>query len=875
MRVFLLALCAFVVPASALAQSASPLPTGKLPDTVKPIAYRLDMTILPERERFSGHTEIDVELKQPAASIFMHGRDLKVSRAVVKIGKRETPVTFTQKSPTGLAQVDFGRTIPAGKLTLKFDYNAAFAGGPSGLYRIKVGDDWYSWSQFESIDARAAFPSFDQPGYKTPFTVSVTTKPGFVAVSNAPEQGKPLSAGKLVKHRFAPTEPLPTYLVAFVTGPFVTVQGTVPATPQRPKPLPLRIVGTKPYAGQMAYALEGSKKIVALLEHYFDQPFPYPKLDQIGSPVMPGAMENAGADIYGDGILFVDEDSPTEDKQTFGMVVAHELSHQWFGDVVTPAWWDDIWLNESFANWMGYRIGNEWRPDLNIGVSAIDEAFDAMQIDALAAGRPIHEKITNDANIDAAFDQITYGKGGQVVAMIAAYLGEEKFRDGVRLHMQRYHHGNATTDQFFDSLASAAHDPRVLASLRSFVDQQGVPVVALKRDGDALTASQSRYAYFGSNLPATQWIVPVCVRRAAVRSCTLLDKPSGAIEAKGDGVIVPNAGGWGYYRFDMDPAEWNALIAAAPTLPEGEALAVTDSLWASFYAGKAKYPQLVALARAMAAHPASNAALDNGTRLRGMLRRGLISDAALPAYRKLIADIYGPKLAQLGFDPTVGAHASDTPDRKKLRSDMVQLVAGAGGDAAVRAKLTAAADAYLAGDAKALDPQFGQLALSLDIEDKGVPLAKAVAEKGLAGQDPMLRQAAFQAIGNSGNPDVARWFLNEFKDPRLPQVGRLYATASFLGSAKTRDIASDYMLTNFDTFSKAAGGGGIFSARAAQMFNVLCTNEAADAVDAKLRPQLANDSTLDLDRALEAIRNCARFKDAKASEVSAAVLAAK
>nr|WP_294817826.1 M1 family metallopeptidase [uncultured Sphingomonas sp.] len=872
MRVFLLALCAFVVPASALAQSAPPLPTGKLPDTVTPIAYRLDMTILPERERFSGHTEIDVELKQPAASIFMHGRDLRVSKAVVKIGKRETPVTFTQKSPTGLAQVDFGRTIPAGKLTLKFDYNAAFAGGPSGLYRIKVGDDWYSWSQFESIDARAAFPSFDQPGYKTPFTVSVTTKPGFVAVSNAPEQGKPLSAGKRVKHRFAPTEPLPTYLVAFVTGPFVTVQGTVPATPQRPKPLPLRIVGTKPYAGQMAYALEGSKKIVALLEHYFDQPFPYPKLDQIGSPVMPGAMENAGADIYGDGILFVDEDSPTEDKQTFGMVVAHELSHQWFGDVVTPAWWDDIWLNESFANWMGYRIGNEWRPDLNIGVSAIDEAFDAMQIDALAAGRPIHEKITNDANIDAAFDQITYGKGGQVVAMIAAYLGEEKFRDGVRLHMQRYHHGNATTDQFFDSLASAAHDPRVLASLRSFVDQQGVPVVTLKRDGDALTASQSRYAYFGSNLPATQWIVPVCVRRTAVRSCTLLDKPSGAIEAKGDGVIVPNAGGWGYYRFDMDPAEWNALIAAAPTLPEGEALAVTDSLWASFYAGKAKYPQLVALARAMAAHPASNAALDNGTRLRGMLRRGLISDAALPAYRKLIADIYGPKLAQLGFDPTVGAHASDTPDRKKLRSDMVQLVAGAGGDAAVRAKLTAAADAYLAGDAKALDPQFGQLALSLDIEDKGVPLAKTVAEKGLAGQDPMLRQVAFQAIGNSGNPDVARWFLNEFKDPRLPQVGRLYATASFLGSAKTRDIASEYMLTNFDTFSKAAGGGGIFSARAAQMFNVLCTNEAADAVDAKLRPQLANDSTLDLDRALEAIRNCARFKDAKASEVSAAVL---
>jgi hypothetical protein len=518
---------------------------------------------------------------------------------------------------------------------------------------------------------------------------------------------------------------------------------------------------------------------------------------------------------------------------------------------------------------MGYRIGNEWRPDLNIGVSAIDEAFDAMQIDALGAGRAIHQRITRDQDIDAAFDQITYGKGGQVVAMIAAYLGEEKFRDGVRLHMQRYHHGNATTEQFFDSLASAAHDPRVLESLRSFVDQQGMPVITLKRVGDALTASQARYANFGSNLPATEWIVPVCVRRAAVRSCTLLDKPGGTIEAKGDGVTVPNAGGWGYYRFDMDPADWSALIAAAPTLPEGEALAVSDSLWASFYAGKARFAQLAALARSMAAHPADKAALDNGERLREMLRRGLISEAALPAHRKLIAEIYGPKLAQLGFDPAADAYASDTLERRKLRGDLVELIAA--GDPGLRGKLIAAADAYLAGDARALDPEFAQLALSLNVEDKGLPLAKTLADRGLGGADPLLLESAFHAIGKAGNPEVARWFLTEFTDPRLPRAVRLYATQDMLGSPGTREIATDYMLANLDIFSKG-GGGGIFSSRAGQKFNVLCTNAAADTVNAKLRPQLANDSTLGLDRMLEAIRNCARFKDAKASEVSAAVI---
>ena len=192
------------------------------------------------------------------------------------------------------------------------------------------------------------------------------------------------------------------------------------------------------------------------------------------------------------------------------MVVAHELAHQWFGDLVTPKWWDDIWLNESFANWMGYRIGNEWRPDLNIGAGAIDEAFQAMTIDALAAGRPIHQPIATNAEIDSAFDAVTYGKGGQVVAMIAAYLGDEKFQQGVRLHLKRHAYGNADTEEFFTSLADAAKDPRIVASLKSFVDQQGVPVISAERTPDGLKVTQARYHLLGSELPAQNWIIPVC-----------------------------------------------------------------------------------------------------------------------------------------------------------------------------------------------------------------------------------------------------------------------------------------------------------------------------------------------------------------------------
>ncbi|WP_294329931.1 M1 family metallopeptidase [uncultured Sphingomonas sp.] len=870
MRALLFATSALFLPVAAFAQTPAQ-PTGKLPDAATPIAYRLDFTVVPEKERFSGHTEIDVDLKAPASSLWMHGRDLHIAKATVRAGRKTLPATFTQKSPTGLAQLDFGKTLPAGRVTLVFDYDAAFGTGTQGMYHLNIDKQWYAWTQFESIEARAAFPSFDEPGYKTPFTVAITTKPGFTAVSNAPEASK-TKAGELVRHQFAPTKPLPTYLVALVTGPFATASALIPPTPQRSTPMPLGVVGTKPNAGQLDFALKESGKIVSLLENYFGQPFPFPKLDQIGSPIMPGAMENAGADIYGDGIIFLDEKAPSERKQAFGMVVAHELAHQWFGDLVTPAWWDDIWLNESFANWMGYRIGNEWRPGLAIELNAIEEGFQAMDLDALAAGRPIHQQILRDGDIDAAFDQITYGKGGQVVAMIAAYMGDTQFRDGVRLHMKRHAYGNASTEQFFGSLADAAHDPRVLASLKSFVDQQGVPLVTLHRDGTALTATQSRYGFFGANLAPQQWVVPLCLRQGDSKDCTLLDKPSMTVSAKGSGTLVPNAGGWGYYRFELDPADWDALIAATPTLPAAEVLAVDDSAWASFYAGRSPVTRAIALTRAAARHPSNKIVFDNADRLRDLEKRGVITPEALPAYRKLFVELYGPMLAKIGFDPATDAYAKEEADQRELRKDLVNLVGVTGHDAATRTKLLTAFDAFVAGDDKALDPDYRGVAAAVAINERGVPFVEQLIAK--AKDRPQLFQALGQGVTTSANPDVARWFLNDFKDPRISARQRLFTVAGFLRSPYTRDLASDFMIAHFDEFVQNGGGGGVFSGRAAQMFGALCSNAQADAVDAKLRPT-SKGSTLNLDRAVETIRTCARFRDAKAGEVSAAIIAGK
>jgi aminopeptidase N len=790
----------------------------------------------------------------------------------------------------GVARLDFASDLPAGKATLSFDYDGTFGDGASGLYRIKVADQWYSWTQFESIDARAAFPSFDEPGFKTPFTVSVLTAAGNEVVTNTRETkitpiaidpdsaaakharatGATLPAA-MARHEFEPTRPLPTYLVAVVTGPFLHEKGMVPPTPERAAPLPLGAVATRAHAGKLGYVMAETPRIVSLLENYFGEPFPFPKLDQIASPVMPGAMENAGADIYGDGIILLDAGATTGQKQDFGMIVAHELSHQWFGDLVTPAWWDDIWLNESFANWMGYRIGNEWRPELNIGVGALDEGFRAMNTDALEVGRPIHQPITENSQIDGAFDNITYGKGGHVISMIAAYLGDEKFKAGVRLHLKRHAYGNATSEQFFQSLADGAKDPRVLTAMKSFVDQQGVPVVDIARKGGQLVATQSRYAFLGSTPKPEQWTIPFCLRVDTTKSCTLLDKPVTTIATTRTGVIMPNVGGTGYYRFNLEPKDWQALIGTFAAIDPAEGLAADDSLWAAFRAGKVPAAWLITAAKNLAANPDAGLSVDGASRLSGLKLRGLIAPESDAAYRRLMATTYAPHLAAIGFNPSAGAHKGDSPGKQQLRQGLVGYVVREGHDAALTATLQAAAEKYLAGDKQALDQAYLATALSVTVAKGGVPAARKLVETGLASEDPVLRSAALGAAAASGRTDVADYLLG-LTDTRLRAYDKLMLIQTLATTEGTVEHAGEWILAHYD--SLLASGNGVFiTSRLPQALIFQCGADRADRIETILGPKIkaAGAGLLDFERTVESIRHCGDLKAAKGAEIAAAL----
>ncbi len=853
--------------AEAATEQSLPLPEGRLAPVVRPIAYRLDLTVDPSQPRFSGKAEIDIEIVEPDKVIVLHGRDLAVRSAQLRDADGMREAHWRQENSDGVAVLTFSAPLTKGLATLQFDYEGEFNGGPSGMFRVNVDGEWHSWTQFESIDARAAFPSFDQPDFKTPFEITLRTPPGLMAVSNAPELSV-TSEAELDVHRFAPTLPLPTYLVAFMVGPFVSVEGEVPPNAYRSEPLPQRTVSTRNNADQLSFSLEGTQQIVDLLEDYFADAFPFPKLDQITSPVMPGAMENAGANLYGDRLLVMDGNASPSRLSRFGMVAAHELAHQWFGDLVTPEWWDDIWLNESFANWMGYRIGNAWRPDLNIAAGALAAGFGAMQLDSLVAGRPIRQPIEKSSEIDAAFDPITYGKGGHVIAMFAAFMGDDAFRAGVRRYLAAHRYGSATSEDFFSALALAAGDSSIVPAFKSFVSQQGVPLLTFRREDGHFTVVQSRYAPLGVKAPETQWIVPVCVRQGEERSCRMLVEREAVITVGGKGPLVPNAGGTGYYRFELPPDLWRQLIDRARNLPGGEAQALADSLAASVMAGRSEAVELARLARKLARHPDTFAADAAASSLEDIIDSGIAGPAGKKAWERLSGRIHRPLLRQYGFDPRSGVYASEAPERTQRRAQLVGRLLWTPKGRQLRTQLYAAAQAYLAGDETALDSAWFGPAFDLHVRQGGDKAARRLLEMALASEDSSFRPEAIGAVASSGDEAIAKWLLEDFKDERLRKSEELAFLRGVMSRSSTRDYGYEWIRNNLDGLLD--GGGGIFvSARLPQLFGSFCSLERSEQMASELRRRFAGTpGALELERTIERVRNCGLAKESIGSAIA-------
>ncbi|TMA02207.1 MAG: M1 family metallopeptidase [Methanobacteriota archaeon] len=552
----------------------------RLPDTVRPEKYSIELRPNLKAFSFDGSESIRIQVARPTKTIALNAEGLEVREATVsssKGGSRPaTSIDFDSKRE--VLQLNFAESIPSGPATLRLSFSGTLNDELAGFYRSRYtmsdGKQGYmAATQFESTDARRAFPCWDEPGAKATFEVSLVVPEGMTAVSNTPPiDEKDLGDGtRLV--RFAETPRMSTYLLAFAVGPLDSIEGKARrGTKLGVWALPDRI-------GHSRWALDEAIRILDYLNDYYGIPYPLEKLDHIAlQDFAAGAMENWGAITYRERILLFDPaTSSAQTRQTIVEVIAHETAHMWFGDLVTMAGWDDLWLNESFASWMGAKTTGALHPEWKMWTQFLEEDIvRGLALDGLKSSHPIEVPVRDPAEIREIFDDISYSKGASILRMLEQFLGEATFRRGIRDYLKAHAYGNARTEDLWRALTAASRQP-VRALMGSWTRQTGFPLldVQVKRTGGSARVglTQSRFLYsdiLGPSKDRTRWKVPVRIARAGQKKPVsfLMEKktetrPLGRSRRSSEkDWIKVNAGQSGFYRVNYPSEEWDRLRRA-------------------------------------------------------------------------------------------------------------------------------------------------------------------------------------------------------------------------------------------------------------------------------------------------------------------------
>ena len=660
-----------------------PEPTLRLPRNFLPTGYAARLAIDPSQAGFEGAIQITGNVSEKSLVVWLNARKLTVHKAVARrAGQPDVALTATPKNDDFL-ELRAAQPLDAGAWTLAIDYAGSFDPlNTSGAFKQTVGDDAYVYTQFEAVYARRAFPCFDEPDNKVPWQLTLDVPAKLTAVSNSPQTAETALPDGKKRVEFAATRPLPSYLVAFGVGPFDIVDAG-----KTKHGTPVRIVALAHRGGDAAYAAKTSAALIDLLEDYFGMPYPYAKMDMLTIPITVGfgAMENAGLITYTETSVLHDAKASRQRRLGWISVASHELAHQWFGDLVTMDYWNDIWLNEGFASWMARKIVARFEPAWREDQSELNTHDTALDNDNLVTARQIRQPIVKQDDIFTAFDRITYDKGASVLNMFESYLGAETFQRGVRDYVAARAWGNATSNDFVAAISKAAGKD-VAPAFATFLDQPGAPEITatVRCDGGKaeVALAQQRYLPNGAGkAPATKpWIVPVCVaydsagKRA--QACTLLDQPTGAIALETKSCprwMMPNVNGRGYYRNAYTPAQVLALRDGGwAQLSWTERRSVFRDVRDAVSNGKlplglalSLVPKLMAGGDRFTVGPAI--ALVTG------LGRMVPADLT-PKYEAWLRKTFGGDAAKAGLLP----RDSDTIDAEVMRNDLIGAVAWRG-----------------------------------------------------------------------------------------------------------------------------------------------------------------------------------------------------
>ena len=858
-------------------------PQGQLPKWLTPNHYTLDLKVDPDNSSFSGTVIIDVTLSQNTQELWLHGQDLSVTTAsFIGADNTSTPLQYKEMGHSGVVNLASSTPLAPQDAKISITFSGNLASDLSGLYLVKDGGLQYAFTQFEPNYARFAFPSFDEPRFKTPFDISLEVKNAYKGFANTPQISEKATEGGYKKLTFKTTKPLPTYLIAVAVGDLDLVEhAAIPSSDIRSREIPLRGIATKGKGKDMAYALENTASILATLEDYFGTPYPYEKLDIVAVPdFAAGAMENAGLITYREQLLLLGENPTLGQQRSYARVHAHELAHQWFGNLVTMYWWDDIWLNESFATWMADISMNNWNPNFGFERDMVKAGHGVMNNDVFLDTRQIREPIKNNGDIESAFDGITYQKGGAVLQMLEDYIGEDAFKAGVRYHMKKYAFGNANAMQFIDSIKQNSDKSNIKDAFVSFLNQKGVPLINVDYQcteaGNTLTLAQSRYLPLGASSSSEQtWHLPVCVTaisaEGSAEQCQMLSKSVETFALNTDTcpiAVMPNNQGKGYYRWSLPAQKQNALMSNFKQLSGAEKYSVASNIAAEFKAGRINASQYLSMIKPVIADKDWDLLSQPIGNIK-FISNNIANDQEKIKISDYLSTLYQPKLDAVGLHPNTQFDTENPVETQLLRKTLINLVALTLEQPELLEKLAKMGETLIGYNTDnilaidAIDAELMAPALESAVKVHGLAFAEAAIAQLDNTEDGTIRQRILVAVGKSTDPQISEMVLDLMTSLSLRVNERLTLLGSHMSSKDNQKnvyqwLKNKYGLVSLVIPTKYLGMAPLIGAG-------FCSKEMRDDVEAFFNEKMAEnpDSKRHLSTTLEKIEMCISLKESQ------------
>src|SRR6476661_3400496 len=845
---------------------------GKLPKEVVPTEYAIRIVPNLDNFTFAGSESVKLNVRSPVHQLVLNGLEREIGAA--SVGGKGLPLsaikTDTEKElltltlPSELAAGDHALTLRfTGKINQQGQglFYMRYQEQGSGARKVMLG------TQFEATDARRFFPCWDEPAFRSRFQLTVVVPENWLAVSNIPiESEQKIEGGKEV--RFAPTPSMSSYLNVFVAGELDFIESQV-------GPTQIRVIATKGKAELGRYALEASAEILKYYNDYFGVLYPLPKLDQIAIPGgFGGAMENwGGITYYESRLLFDPKSSSGETKQNIYEVLAHEMAHMWFGDLVTMAWWDNLWLNEGFASWMGSKCTAHFNPQWEVWLARelprdptrrtgiAKEA--AMEGDARSTTHPIQQRIATEAEANSAFDDITYKKGQSFLRMLESFLGEDVFRDGIRHYIAAHEYSNATTADLWTALSDTSKQS-VAPIAAGWTEQPGFPVVNVKREADAkLRLTQERFTVNFENPPPLFWQIPLTYSVVGETPATLLmtDKTAVLENIPAERALKLNLNGAGNYRAEYDDRSWELLLEALPKLGVEDRVNLLSDAWALVEAGRAQISLYFGLVEKL---PASTdlAEREQIINVLDFVNGLLVGSPERERFQRYARSLSHPTFATLGWEPK----PNEPPNAGRLRASLIGAL-GYLNDPEIIAGCRERFQKYLA-HPESLPPDLRAPVLAVVGRYADEKTWDKLHELGLKTTSIEDQQNYYEALACASNPKLVKKTLAIALTDELPTSRAIFLVSRVARDSGHPDIAWEFAKANMKALLAKVDAAGA-NRYAPSLFTFFSDSSRAHELKNYAAKSLAPASASEVAKVVDEIQFRAEFKDRLALQLNA------